>query len=407
MSGGVAGGDAEFADGIVEPDSTRSWWVAAVGAFAMAFTFGTPYSYGVFLSPFSDAFGISTIVLSTVFAVQLFSFFVGAGVVGVLSTRVRIRYVLAASAASTAVVAPSLYVVGSYAGLVAVFGLSGTALGTVYVVLASVVPQWFRERRGIATGVLIAGVGVSLFVFPPAWRFAFDQFGVRQGFLLVVLVHTLAFALAALVCTRPPWSTPSTATLPELGSWTAGLVGTRTFLLTAVGVGLSFAWYNLLAAYAVELFTSRGFSAYGASAAFGLVGGISIGTRVASGAVADRLGYRRTYLLFLGCAALGSALLFVPLFGTVVLAIVAYGLALGGVGTLYIPVLLQIFGTDNDTAVLGIFNCVLGVFAIAAPPVATSLVAGFASYVPVTLLTLLTTVGALGAISAVDARRDG
>ena len=389
-------------DADAEPDGPYSWRVLLAGAIGMAFTFGTPYSYGVFLSPFGDVFGLSSVVLSTVFAAQLFAFFVGAGLIGVFASRVQVRYVLAASAVVVALTAPSLYVVDSYAGLVLVFGLLGTALGTVYVILASIVPQWFRERRGIATGILIAGVGVSLFVFPPAWRFAFDTFGVRQGVLLLAAAHAGAFLLTAVVCTRPPWAEPSAVSTGELVSWTLGLIRTRTFLVAALGVGLSFAWYNLLAAYAVELFTSRGFSAYGASAAFGLVGGISIGSRIASGAIADRIGYRRAYLGFLACATLGTVLLFPAATAVVLLAVVAYGLALGGVGTLYIPVLLGIFGAENDTAVIGVFNVVLGIFAIAAPPVATVLLKSSQSYAPVVSVTLLTTIGAFSAIYRVE-----
>jgi MFS family permease len=389
-------------DSDITPDGPSSWRVLLAGAIGMAFTFGTPYSYGVFLGPFSEVFGLSTVVLSTVFAVQLFAFFVGAGLIGVFATRIQIRYVLAASAVVVALAAPSLYVVDSYVGLVLVFGLFGTALGTVYVILASIVPQWFRERRGIATGILIAGVGVSLFVFPPAWRFAFDTFGVRQGVLVLAAAHAGAFLLAAVVCTRPPWAEPSTVSTGELLSRTLQLIRTRTFLVAALGVGLSFAWYNLLAAYAVELFTSRGFSAYGASAAFGLVGGISIGSRIASGAIADRVGYRRTYLGFLACATFGTVLLFSSTTPAVLLAVVAYGLALGGVGTLYIPVLLAIFGAENDTAVIGVFNVVLGIFAIAAPPVATALLESSQSYVPVVSVTLLTTIGAFAAIYRVE-----
>lgn len=49
----------------------------------MVFTFGTPLSYGIFRDPFSDAFTISPVSLSGVFAVMLFTFFIGSGLIGV------------------------------------------------------------------------------------------------------------------------------------------------------------------------------------------------------------------------------------------------------------------------------------------------------------------------------------
>lgn len=384
------------------PDGAYSWFVALVGTVAMVFTFGTPYSYGVFLTPFGELFGLSSVVLSTVFAVQLFAFFVGAGIIGVLATRMPVQYILVGVALVTAAVAPSLYVVDSYLGLLIVFGTLGTAVGTSYVVLASVVPQWFNTHRGVATGVLLSGVGISLFVFPPAWGIAFDHLGVRRAFLSVVLVHAASFALAGLVCRRPPWTDPPTISTAELGDWVRRLIRARKFHLAALGIGLSFAWYNLLAAYAVELFVGRGLSAYVASTAFGLIGGVSIGSRVLSGAIADRAGFRRTYLGFLGCAVLGSGLLLVPSILANGLAVFIYGVALGGIGALYIPLVLEVFGSENDTAVIGVFNVVLGLFAITAPPVATLVLTRTDSFGPIVGLTLLTTIGALFAIERID-----
>ena len=121
------------------PDSRYSWLVATVGAVAMVFTFGTPLSYGIFREPFSNAFGIAPVALSTVFSVMLFTFFIGSGIVGVLSVRWPARAVLLAAAAATGLTAPALYVLDSYLGLLVVFAVLGLALGTQFVVVASVV----------------------------------------------------------------------------------------------------------------------------------------------------------------------------------------------------------------------------------------------------------------------------
>lgn len=69
------------------PDSRHSWLVAGIGAVAMVFTFGTPMSYGIFREPFSDAFGIAPVALSGVFAIILFTFFIGSGLIGVFGAR--------------------------------------------------------------------------------------------------------------------------------------------------------------------------------------------------------------------------------------------------------------------------------------------------------------------------------
>lgn len=365
--------------------------VAIVGAVAMVFTFGTPLSYGIFREPFSDVFGISSIALSVVFAIMLFTFFIGSGLVGVFGARFRARAVLLACSIATGVLAPALYLTGSIVGLIVVFAVLGLALGTVFVLVASVIPRWFERRRGAATGLIFVGNGLGLFVLPPVWQYALAAVGVRRGFLIIMSVTAFVFLLAALVCRRPRWADQSTATTGELLEWLARLGGTRTFQLLFVGMALSFAWYQLLAAYAVDLFVARGLTAAGASTAFGLIGGVSIISRIGSGFLADVMGSRRAFLASLVCAAVGIALLFVPVFSVLPVAIFLIGLGLGGTATLYIPLLMSIYSPEKDTAIVGVFNVAIGVAALAMPPLGTASVAYTGGFTIAILLTVVAT----------------
>ncbi len=382
------------------PDGRRSWIVAFTGAIAMIFTFGTGFSYGVFLTPFSETFAIDPVALSTVFAIMLFAFYIGAGVVGIFAAHVPSRTILLVCAGISGLLAPSLYVVDGYVGLVVVFGLVGLSLGTVFVVLASIVPRWFESYRGAATGLIFTGNGLGLFILPPAWQYAIDYRGVREGFLLIMSITAVAFFVAGITCRRPQWADRSTASAGEILEWLRELAKTRTFRLLFVGIGLSFAWYQLLAAYAIDLFTARGLTAAGASLAFGFVGGFSIISRIGGGLVADKAGFRRTFLASLASAAIGALLLLVPHSAFMVLAIFFLGIGLGGSATLYIPVLMQTYSRTKDTAVIGIFNVGIGTFSLAVPPIGTATVAYTGSYTIVVLLTVLALVGAIWAVGA-------
>lgn len=373
-----------------EPDGTRSWIVAGVATFALVFTFGTPFSFGILVGPLSDQSGISQVAISTVFSIMFFMFYVFAGLLGVFVTQVQVRTVLFAAGATTLLLSPSLYVVGTYPGFVVVFSVLGTALGVVFVTLASVVPQWFDERRGTATGVLFVGTGVSLFAMPPLWTLAIDTLGTEYGFFGVVLSSALSFLLAGVVCRRPPWMDLENSSTTALGPWLWNRIRSGQFWQLFVGMGLSLSWYYLLAGYAIGLFESRGLTRTTASVAFGLVGGVSIVSRLTSGAVADELGYVRTLLASIGVAAVGSVLLLVPSTVTLAVAILLLGIALGGISTLYIPVLLEVYTPEKDTAIIGIFNVSFGAFAVGAPPIATTLVETSGAYWSVVLLTAST-----------------
>nr|WP_226005918.1 MFS transporter [Natrinema salinisoli] len=378
-------------------DSRRSWVVAFVGAIAMVFTFGTPFSYGVFGRPFSEAFGIPQVTLSTVFAVMLFTFFIGSGAVGVFAARLPARAVLLTCAVATGLIAPSLYVTGSYLGLTLVFAVLGLALGTVFVLLASIVPRWFEERRGAATGLIFVGNGLGLFLLPPIWQFVLARFGVRQGFLVVMSVTAFAFALAGVTCRRPRWADTSAASARAVIDWVGQLAGTRTFQLLFVGIGLAFAWYQLLAAYAIDLFTHRGLTEANASAAFGLIGGVSIISRVGSGYATDIVGSRRAFLASLTCSAAGIGLLFAPQVPVLAVSIFLIGIGLGGCATLYVPLLMNVYDPERDTAIVGVFNIAIGTSALIMPLLGTASISYTGGYTAAILLTFVVTVVSLWA----------
>lgn len=380
------------------PDSPRSWGIALAGAFGMVFTFGTPLSYGIFRQPFSEAFAVSPVVLSGVFSVMLCTFFIGSGIIGVFSARLPIRGVLFVCTVATGLLAPSLYAVESYLGLTVVFAVLGLALGTVFVLIASVIPRWFEERRGAATGLIFVGNGLGLFLLPPIWETAITTLGVRRGFLVIMSATALAFLLTSSLCRRPRWATQSTLTTAALLSWVRQLSRTRSFQLLFVGFALAFAWYQLLAAYAIDLFVARGLTSTEASTMFGLIGGVSIISRIGGGYLADAMGSRRAFLSSLGCAAAGISLLLAPQYSVLAVAILLVGLGLGGCATLYIPLLLQIYGSEKDTAIIGIFNVGGGLGALAMPPLGTASVDYTDGYTVAILLTLAVTLVSFWAV---------
>ncbi|MHC3437842.1 MFS transporter [Natrialbaceae archaeon A-gly3] len=385
------------------PDGARSWLVAIVGAVAMVFTFGTPLSYGVFRAPLSDTYSISPVAMSGVFSVMLCTFFIGSGAVGVLATRIPVRPLLLACASATGLIAPALYVVDSYLGLAVVFGVLGLTLGTVYVLIASIVPRWFEERTGAATGLIFVGNGLGLFVLPPLWQAAFARLEVPYAFLLIMSVTAAAFGLAGIVCRRPAWVDQSAAATDAPIAWLVRVGRTRQFQLLFVGMGMAFAWYQLLAAYAVDLFASRGLTGAGASVAFGAIGGVSIISRIGSGVTADTIGFRRAFLLSLGCAAAGIGLLFSSLIPVLAAGVFLIGIGLGGAATLYIPLLMQTYHPKHDTAITGIMNVAAGIAALGMPPLGTALVVytdGFAATIALTLATIAVGIWAVSAGTA-------
>lgn len=378
-----------------EPDGSYSWLLAFIGGFALIFTLGTPFSYGIFVGPLSDRYALSEFAISLIFSFQLFASYSVAGVFGVLAAKFPSRYSLVGIGGVTVLLAPSLYLIESFLGLLIIFTILGAALGSAVILIVSIIPQWFDENRGLATGVLFVGIGLSLFLMPPAWNLAFTSIGVRDGFLVLIGISAFALFTAGVVCHFPPWISQTEVPLGALGTWLNQLIRTPQFHFLAIGFGFAFTWFYLLAGFSVDYFQHRGLDQAVATFAFGLIGGISIFSRLASGAIADRIGYGRTYLLSLGSAVIGCGLLLLSETVSIYLAIIFFGIGLGGVTTLYVPIALRIYDPDKSTAIIGIFSIWLGIAAIAAPPVVTALVENTESFLPVIILTMVTVLVAI------------
>lgn len=180
-------------------------------------------------------------------------------------------------------------------------------------------------------------------MLPPAWNVALSTLGVRDGFLVIIGLTACSFIAAGLVSTLPTWVSDTTVPFRAVRTWLEQLTRTRQFYYLFIEFGLAFTWFFLLAEYGVELFESRGLDSASASLAFGLIGGISIFSRLGSGAIADMIGYGRTLGVSLLFTGIGCLMFLLPGVVPIYVGIVLLGVSLGGVTTLYIPILLQIY----------------------------------------------------------------
>lgn len=356
-------------------DGVYRWVVVAAAAASMVFSWGTTYSFGVLIEPLAATYGHDTFTLSTVFSFELLAFYAVAGLVGVTIAGRNVRVVLAGLAVGMAGVSTGPAIASSYLGLAVVFAIQGLILGTTYVLLAAVVPQWFDDRRGLAVGVLVAGNGIGLQVLPPIWAWTIASLGFPDAFRLLTLAAAVTFGISALVVRSPP-ARDRDATGSGIGLLEVAhrLVLAPRFWWAFLGTGLLFAWYYMFSTYAVTLFSARGASRATASILFGAVGGVSIVSRVAGGVAGDRVGYRRTLLWSLLIVSLGFWLLIPGDWIAAYAAIACFGIGMGAIGTLNIPVLIDAFPDVDETAVLGAFNVSYGIFAFIAPPTSVWLI---------------------------------
>lgn len=324
---------------MVTKDSlARRWFYLAVGVFAMLFS-GVLYAWSILKIPFKEVFAWSDSSLALNFTLTMCFFCLGAFFGSLICKKAgpRITLILAGilvgvgfvmTGCLNAEMLPLLYV--SYAVL------AGTGIGISYNVVVSTVNAWFPDKKGLSSGCLMMGFGLSTLLLGNVISILFENpgFGWSKTFVLLGIVIAAVLVLAGLILRRPA----ADMVFPEVKAGkkkqkesfevrdfsTAEMLKSFTFwrafvcmaFITAVGNSvISFARDLMLSVDAVPALAT---TLVGVLAVFNGLG------RILTGAVYDVLGRRATML--------AANILTIIAAGVTLLAVVSHSLPICIVG---------------------------------------------------------------------------
>lgn len=308
---------------------------------------GALFSLGVFLEPIEKATAWSRTDISAVALLTWITYGLGSFLWGTLSGRSGVRVV----AVSGGFLLGLGLVLSSQATALWQFGIAfgglvGLAVGAFYAPLTTTASNAFKTNRGLAVGLVAAGSGLGTFAIAPLTRWLITVFDWRVAMLLLGDLAWLTVIPLALVIreARNNVATVSaTGAEPDLSLF--DVARTPQFWL------ITLTHFTCCLAHSGPIFhmvanaTDHGVTPMAAASVFGVSGLVSIGGRIASGMIADRLGSKWTLVVMLSLQA-PSIFLYVFAGGTqsfYVLGII-FGLAYGGVMPLYALLTREYFG---------------------------------------------------------------
>lgn len=184
-------------------------WLYILAGFGINLTLGAVYSWSVFIKPLQTRFGATYFEATLPSTVALAMFAVGMLVAG--------RYVYQIGPRKTATVGAFLlgsgYILSSSVGslpnsmwmLTLFYGtLVGVGLGFAYNPPIPTAAKWFPERKGLATGVVVMGFGLSPLVTAPLVQFLIGAYGVEAGFGILGMIFLFVTLLLASLLKFPP-----------------------------------------------------------------------------------------------------------------------------------------------------------------------------------------------------------
>ncbi|MCC5858460.1 MAG: MFS transporter [Ectothiorhodospiraceae bacterium] len=359
-------------------------WIVVAGAFLTMFLgFGIVYSFAAFIDALETEFGASRTGVSLVYSVSSFLYFSLGALSGVVADRLgpRIMVCVGLLAVGIGLIAASF---GQSLLLVGVAFALGTGLGNglSYVPSVGAVQHWFVRKRGFASGLAVAGIGVGMLLMPPLAAALIGVFGWRVAMAVLGVLALLGALVATLMVESspqrrglgpdgdpPPKEAPAGGPLP--GTPWAQAVRSRPFRLLylasfLVALGLFIPFVHL-----VPYAQGQGIGRAQAVLLLSLVGVGSTAGRFVLGGIADRLGRRRALGgMLVGLAVMMAFWAVADGFWGLAFFAVIYGLFYGGFVALIPALTMDYFGAHSVSGLIGALYTSVAVGTFAGPALA-------------------------------------
>ncbi len=362
------------------------WVIVAVSFVNMAFTLGIWYSFSVFFVAVIEEFHWSRAVTSGVFSCFMIVHSLSAVLVGSILDRFGPRRVLPTASCIVALglVASSrishLWEFYLWYGVMTAMGIC--ALG--FIAHGMILPKWFERKRGLATGIAMAGIGLGMQVIVPATQYLINIFGWRPAYLVLAAVVLLVlFPLNALLQKKDPGEVGEVPDgsrsirgeekkknetyrppAPPVADTLFGALHTRQFWF------LFFSFFFVPMAvqgtliHQVARVVDTGFSAARGAFFFGLAGIMGSVGKIFFGSLSDIIGREKAFAMGMVCAMLGVAsLLFLESNRSYLLYSYAilFGLGYGSVAPLFPAKMADLFLGPHFGKIYGILSLAGGV----------------------------------------------
>jgi MFS family permease len=353
-----------------KPGFFYGWIILAVG-FAVSFSWGVFYSYGVFLKPLAADLSQSRGLISSVFSV----FLAGSAVSGILMGRLTDKYGtrLPLSLSGFLITLGLLLCsqIHTVWQLYLFYGIASLGAGVTFTLPPATAQRWFFKRRGLALSILAAGTGIGGVVFAPLIAHLISSHGWRFAFIIMGAITFVIFLIAALMTSRSPeekglkaYGAEEVVSHSQKGEgvkreskWKEReLIRTKAFGLTNAIYFFSIVPNYLVTVHIPSFASDIGFSEEEAALILGLIFGVSIVGRITGGPFAEKIGWGKA--IFVCSAVCAAMLIWLAVTGgsQIYLFAIIYGFFFGCRVPMLPGIVGFLFGTEFLAGLLGIIS---------------------------------------------------
>ncbi|MDE6016946.1 MAG: OFA family MFS transporter [Acetatifactor sp.] len=204
---------------------TNKWVRAAIPALLLHCSIGTVYCWSIFSQEIADYIGFSKGATEWAFSFAIFFLGMSAAFLGnVVEKDIHKSSLIAAICFAVGMAGTGFFIYygglhqGSMVALIGIYicygFIMGIGLGTGYLSPVKTLMLWFEDRKGLATGLAVAGFGAAKAIASPIMQAMLEnlgQGGIYKMFVILAMVYFVMMFVGHLLLKKPEgWHEPQT-----------------------------------------------------------------------------------------------------------------------------------------------------------------------------------------------------
>lgn len=360
------------------------WVIVAVMFVTLFISLGFRFAFGVFYSAILEETGWQRADTAAVFSVSMIVYACAAALCGYLFDRLGARILFAAGAV---LMGTGLMLCSTVESLLDLTLAYGVLLGLSYAALGfiphmAIVPRWFARRRGLASAISLAGVGLGSLgiaalsaelILRIGWRETLWWFGIASMVVLIpmnVLFHRHSAERVALAPDGAPPQPVARAAPAKPGPSIGEALRTSAFWLLLLAVTMNGLCNMTMIVHQTQMLVDMGYSLAVASLVFGMLGVMRAIGGLIWGPLSDRIGRATCVAIICGVSIVGLALLWIAALlpadavalrvGLLSGFLVTFGMGYNGIAPVYASAISDRYAGRNLGTIFGLLDLGFG-----------------------------------------------
>ena len=194
----------------------NKWTRAAIPALLIHCSIGTVYCWSTFKEAIGTKIGMSTFALGWAFSLAIFFLGMSAAFAGrMVEKDIHKSSLIACICFTIGMIGTGLFIQHT-TGLIALLGIylcygciMGIGLGIGYLTPVKTLMLWFKEQKGLATGISIMGFGLAKAIATPIMELIQKNLGISEMFYILGAVYFVMMLIGHFLLKKPDgWVEP-------------------------------------------------------------------------------------------------------------------------------------------------------------------------------------------------------